>query len=136
MDIQVITMKSILAAVLALFLYCSTAQADECVTVDSFTSAFAKEGIPLLGSKHAATERMAKVFNDNRAASGQPKAEISIFILGLVETKDGKRILAAIADENGCIVRDSIAVLPIRSWVEFMHKSGVTIDDFIPFDGA
>ena len=136
MDIQIIIMKSILAAVLAVFLYCSTAQADECVTVDSFTSAFAKEGIPLLGSKSAATERMAKVFNDNRAKSGQPKAEISIFILGLVDTKDGKQVLAAIADKNGCIVRQSIAVFPIRNWVEFMQSAGVTIDDFIPFDGA
>lgn len=136
MDIKIITMKSILAAVLALFLYCSTAQADECVTVDSFTSAMAKEGIPLLGSKSAATERMAKSFNSNRANSGQPEAKISIFILGLVDTKDGKQVVAAIADENGCVVPKSIAVFPIRYWIEFMNQAGVTIDDFIPFDGA
>ena len=130
-------MKSILAAVLALFLICTVAKADECITPDKFSSAFAKEGILLLGSKAAATEKMAVVFNENRERNGQPKAEISIFILGLLKKADGEyEVIAAIADKQGCVVPKSIAIFPIRYWIAFMNKAGVTIDDFVPFDGA
>lgn len=121
----------------AIALHVSVARADECITVDSFASAFAKEGVELRGSKAAATEKMAKVFNQNRAASGAPAQGISIFLLGFVESPtDGIVAVVAIADKRGCIVEKSVATIALRNLMIFMEKSGVDISDFIPLDGA
>lgn len=130
-------MKLILAAVLSLFLYCTVAKADECIPVDRFASEFAKEGIYLRGSKAAATEKMAALFNANREARGQPKAEISIFLFGFVITEaNGPVVIAAAADKNGCIISKTVVVMTARQWVDFTTRAGVTIDDFVPLDGA
>lgn len=136
MDYKVI-LKSLVGFLAGLALLISVAEADECVPVDKFSSAFAQEGIHLLGSNAAATEKLAKVFNDNREHNGQPKAEISIFLLGLVMGDNGTPdVLAAAADKNGCIIQKTIIVMPIRYWVTFMQRAGVTIHDFVPLDGA
>lgn len=129
--------KALIAITAAFMLQFSVAKADECITVYSFASAFAKEGIELRGSKAAATEKMAKVFNDNRAASGQPAQAISIFLLGFVESgSEGIVALVAVADDKGCIVRKSVATLSLRFWLQFMNKAEVGIRDFVPLDGA
>lgn len=130
-------LKSLVGFMAGLVLLISVAEADECVPVDKFSSAFAQEGIRLLGSRAAATEKMAKVFNDNREANGQPKTTVSIFLFGLVMGKDGTpQVLAAVADGNGCIIQKSIAIFPIRIFVDFMNKAGVTVHDFVPLEGA
>lgn len=129
--------KVIIAAALAVVLQFSVVKADECITVESFVSAFASEGISLRGSTAAATEKMATVFNENREANGQPKTSISIFLLGYVATTTGEPgALVAIADKNGCIVQKSVTVLSLRSLFDFITKAGVTGKDFIPMDGA
>ena len=129
--------KTLITIAAAIVLHVSVAKADECITVDSFASAFAKEGIALRGSKAAATEKMARVFNENRAASGSPTQDISIFLLGFVESgSEGLVALVAVADKQGCIVRKSVATLPLRHWIMFMNKAEVHISDFVPLDGA
>ncbi len=129
--------KVIIAAVFAVVLQFSVAKANECITVESFVSAFASEGIYLRGSTAAATKKMATVFNENREARGQPKAYISIFLLGYVTTTAGEPgVLVAIADDKGCIVQRSIAVLTFQVFFDFVTRAGVTAKDFIPLDGA
>lgn len=137
MAIQVITLKSILAAVLGLFLFCSVAKADECIAVEKFATAMAKEGIVLRGSTAAATQKLAKLFNENREARGQPAAEISIFLFGLVTANSGDQgALVAIADKRGCVVGRSITILSLRTWAEYITLAGVSPKEFIPLDGA
>ena len=128
--------KHLAIAVTGLFLSCAVAKADECISVDKFSSTFASEGISLLGSKAAATRKMEKVFNENRARNGQPAARISLFLLGPLMTKEGPAALAAIVDDKGCIVTGSVTVLPVRVVVDFFNAAGVTIHDFVPLDGA
>lgn len=130
-------LKIILSLLAAVFFQITVVKADECVTVESFVSAFASEGISLRGSTAAATEKMASVFNGNREANGQPKTSISIFLLGYVATNAGEPgALVAIADANGCIVQRSVTVLSLRTLFDFISKAGITGKDFIPFDGA
>lgn len=130
-------MKSIIAAVLGLFLFCSVAKADECVTVEKFAHEFSKEGIALRGSTAAATEKLAKLFNKNREARGQPAAEISIFIFGLVTANSGDQgALVAIADKKGCVVMRSVSMLSLRTWAEYIAIAGVSPNEFITLDGA
>ena len=124
-------------AAVGLFLLCAPVKADECISVDSFASELSKKGITLIGSKSAATVKLAKTFNENRATNGQPPAEISIFLLGLVVSPDGTpQILAAIADKQGCIIPKSVVVMPVRYLVGLLERAGVSIDEFIPLDGA
>lgn len=137
MAVQIITLKSILAAVLGLFLFCSVAKADECITVEKFATAMAEEGIALRGSTAAATKKLAILFNKNREARGQPAAKISIFLFGLVTANSGDQgALVAIADKSGCVVGRSITILSLRTWVEYTTLAGVSAKDFIPLDGA
>jgi hypothetical protein len=130
-------LQVILSLLVAIFFQITVVKADECVTVESFVSAFASEGISLRGSTAAATEKMAKVFNENREANGQPKTSISIFLLGYVSRGDGEPgAVVAIADKNGCIIQRSVTVLGLRTFFDFITKAGVTGKDFIPIDGA
>lgn len=130
-------MKSILIAAVGLFLLCAPVKADECITVDKFNSAFSSEGVKLLGSTSAATQKLAKLFNSNREANGQPKTSVSIFIFGLVvDETGGPAILAAVFDGDGCVIRKSVIVFPIQFWIGFLDRAGVTIKDFVPLDGA
>lgn len=129
--------KVILSLLAAVFLQITVVKADECVTVESFVSAFASEGISLRGSTADATEKMATVFNENREANGQPKTSISVFLLGYVAKTSGEPgALVAIADGDGCIVQRSVTVISLRTLFDFISKAGVTGKDFIPFDGA
>lgn len=129
-------MKTIIAAVLGLFLFCAVAKADDCISVDSFVTEFAKEGIHLRGSTAAATEKLAKVFNANREASGQPKADISLFLFGPVKNAVGDIVVvAAVVGKDGCIIQRSVGILTLRSFSAFMTKAGVGPKDLIPMDG-
>lgn len=130
-------MKSILAAVLGLFLFCSMAKADECITVEKFSHEFSKEGVALRGSTAAATKKLSVLFNANREARGQPKAEISIFLFGLVTANNGNQgAVVAIADKMGCIVPRSVSVLSLRTWAEYLAIAGVSPKEFVALDGA
>lgn len=130
-------MKTILAAVVSLFLICGVAKADECISVDSFVTEFAKEGIHFRGSTAAATERMAKVFNENREAIGQPKAEISLFLFGPVKNASGDVVVvAAVVGKDGCIIKKFVGILTLREFSIFTSKAGIGPKDLIPMDGA
>lgn len=120
-----------------MLLFCSVAKADECITVEKFAAEFSKEGIALRGSTSAATEKLAKLFNANREARGQPKAEISIFLFGLVTANNGNQgAVVAIADKMGCIVPRSVSVLSLRTWAEYLAIAGVSPKEFVALDGA
>lgn len=137
MAVQVITMKIILAAVFGIFLFCAVAKADDCISVDSFVTEFAKEGIHLRGTTAAATAKMAEVFNANREASGQPKAEISLFLFGPVTNAAGEVVIvAAVVGKDGCVIKRSVAILTLREFSIFASKSGISPKDLIPMDGA
>jgi len=112
-------------------------KADECITLDSFSSEFAKEGIVFRGSNSAATEKRAALFNKNREARGQPATQISIFLSGFVATTGAEPgVLVAVIDKNGCLIQKSVAILTIRQWAEFLTIAGVAPKDFIQLDGA
>lgn len=129
--------KALVAVIVAFMLHVQPVKADECITVDEFSSAFASEGVRLRGSTAAATEKMAALFNSNRAARGQPSVEVSIFLFGLVTTKSGDTgALVAVFDKSGCVVPKSIAILSLRVWSEFAMLSGVGPEDFVPLEGA
>lgn len=129
--------KIITSLILAIFLQITVVKADECITLDSFSSAFAKEGIVFRGSNSAATKKLAALFNKNREARGQPAAQISIFLSGLVATTDGEPgVLVAVIDKDGCLIQKSVAILTVRQWVEFITIAGVEPKDFIQLDGA
>lgn len=129
--------KALAIAFVALMLQVSTVKANECVTVDRFAAGLSKEGIALRGSTAAATEKLAELFNQNRAARGQPAAEISIFLFGLVTAESGSQaVLAAIADKNGCVVPKSVTLLSFRQLAEFFKIAGVSINEIIPLDAT
>ena len=129
--------KIITSLILAIFLQITVVKADECITLDSFSSAFAKEGIVFRGSNSAATKKLAALFNKNREARGQPAAQISIFLSGLIATTDGNPgVLVAVVGKDGCLIQRSVAVLTIRQWVDFLTIAGVEPKDFIQLDGA
>ena len=128
--------KIIALLILAVCLHFTVAEASECVSVDSFASDFAKEGVPLLGSKAAATKRMAKVLNDNKAAAGYPVTEISLFLFGPVTGQNGSMVVAATVDKAGCVNVDSVVMLTIDQFISFMSKSMSTSQDIIPLNGA
>lgn len=137
MDIQIITMKTILVAVLGLFLFCAVAKADECISVDSFVTEFAKEGIAFRGSTAAATEKLSKVFNENRATAGSPKVEVSLFLFGPVKNTAGDVVVVAAAvDKNGCVMPKTVGILTLREFSTFATRAGITPKDLIPMDGA
>lgn len=130
-------LKALAIVFVALTLQVSTVKANECVTVDRFAAGLSKEGIALRGSTAAATEKLAKLFNQNRAARGQPEAQISIFLFGLVTANSGDQaILAAIADKNGCVVPKSVVILTLGQFTDFVTIAGVSISEIIPLDGA
>lgn len=129
--------KALIAVIVVFMLHVQQVKADECITVDKFSSAFASEGIKLRGSTAAATKKMAALFNENRAARGQPSVEISIFLFGLVTTRSGDTgALVAVFDKSGCVVPKAIAVLSLRVWSEFATLAGVGPTDFVPMEGA
>lgn len=129
--------KIITSLILAIFLQITVVKADECITLDSFSSEFAKEGIVFRGSNSAATKKLAALFNKNREARGQPAAQISIFLSGLIATTDGNPgVLVAVVGKDGCLIQRSVAVLTIRQWVDFLTIAGVEPKDFIQLDGA
>ncbi len=129
--------KIILSILVAIFFQITVVKADDCITLDSFSSEFAKEGIVFRGSNSAATERLAALFNKNREARGQPAAQISIFLSGFVATTDGEPgVLVAIIDKNGCLIQKSVAILTVRQWAEFLTIAGAAPKDFIQLDGA
>lgn len=122
---------------LAIGLQASVAKADECIPVDKFSRELASEGIALRGSTAAATRKLEKFFNENRAAQGQPARKISIFLFGLVRANSGEvGVLVSIADARGCIIEGSTSILSVRYWVAFMDAAGVYGKDFVPLDGA
>jgi len=130
-------LQVIISLLVAIFFQITVVKADECITLDSFSSEFAKEGIVFRGSNSAATEKLAALFNNNREARGQPAAQISIFLSGFVATTDGDPgILVAVIDKNGCLIQKSVAVLTVRQWAEFLTIAGVAPKDFIQLDGA
>ena len=129
--------KVILSLLVAIFFQITVVKADECITLDSFSSEFAKEGIVFRGSNSAATKKLAALFNKNREARGQPAAQISIFLSGLIAKTDGNPgVLVAVIDKNGCLIQKSVAILTVRQWVEFITIAGVEPKDFIQLDGA
>lgn len=129
--------KIITSLIIAIFFQITVVKADECITLDSFSSEFAKEGIVFRGSNSAATKKLAALFNKNREARGQPAAQISIFLSGFVATTDGDPgILVAVIDKNGCLIQKSVAILTVRQWAEFLTIAGVAPKDFIQLDGA
>ena len=129
--------KIIASLILAIFFQITVVKADECITLDSFSSAFAKEGIVFRGSNSAATKKLAALFNKNREARGQPAAQISIFLSGFVATTDGEPgVLVAVIAKDGCLIQKSVAVLTVRQWAEFITIAGVAPKDFIQLDGA
>lgn len=137
MDDPLKLFKLIISALVGLILLCSAAQANECISVDSIVTEFAKEDIHLRGSTRAATEKLAEAFNHNLEARGHPKIEISIFLFGSVKNAAGDIVaIVAVADQNGCIVPGSVAILTAEQWIKFANQAGVTSKDFIPFDGA
>jgi len=130
-------LQVIISLLVAIFFQITVVKADECITLDSFSSEFAKEGIVFRGSNSAATEKLAALFNKNREARGQPAAQISIFLSGFVATTDGEPgILVAVIDKNGCLIQKSVAILTVRQWAEFLTIAGVAPKDFIQLDGA
>ena len=129
--------KIITSLILAIFFQITVVKADECITLDSFSSEFAKEGIVFRGSNSAATKKLAALFNKNREARGQPAAQISIFLSGFVATSDGEPgVLVAVIDKDGCLIQKSVAILTVRQWAEFITIAGVSPKDFIQLDGA
>ena len=129
--------KIILSLLVAIFFQITVVKADDCVTLDSFSSEFAKEGVVFRGSNSAATEKLAALFNKNRESRGQPAAQISIFLSGFVATTDGEPgVLVAVVDKDGCLIQKSVAILSIRQWVDFLNIAGVEPKDFIQLDGA
>jgi len=129
--------KIILSILVAIFFQITMVKADECITLDSFSSEFAKEGVVFRGSNSAATEKLAALFNKNREARGQPAAQISIFLSGLVVTSSGEPgVLVAVVGKDGCLIQRSVAILTIRQWVYFLNIAGVEPKDFIQLDGA
>jgi hypothetical protein len=129
--------KIILSILVAIFFQITVVKADECVTLDSFSSEFAKEGVVFRGSNSSATKKLAALFNKNREARGQPAAQISIFLSGLVGTTDGEPgVLVAVVDKGGCLIQRSVAILTVRQWAEFITIAGVEPKDFIQLDGA
>jgi hypothetical protein len=129
--------KIILSLLVAIFFQITMVKADECITLDSFSSEFAKEGVVFRGSNSAATKKLAALFNKNREARGQPAAQISIFLSGLIATTDGNPgVLVAVIAKDGCLIQKSVAILTVRQWVEFITIAGVEPKDFIQLDGA
>jgi hypothetical protein len=129
--------KIILSLLVAIFFQITMVKADECITLDSFSSEFAKEGVIFRGSNSAATKKLAALFNKNREARGQPAAQISIFLSGLIATTDGNPgVLVAVIAKDGCLIQKSVAILTVRQWVEFITIAGVEPKDFIQLDGA
>ena len=129
--------KIILSLLVAIFFQITMVKADECITLDSFSSEFAKEGVIFRGSNSAATKKLAALFNKNREARGQPAAQISIFLSGLIATTDGEPgVLVAIIGKDGCLIQKSVAILTIRQWVDSLNIAGVEPKDFIQLDGA
>jgi hypothetical protein len=129
--------KIILSLLVAIFFQITVVKADECITLDSFSSEFAKEGVVFRGSNSAATEKLTALFNKNREARGQPAAQISIFLSGFVGTTDGNPgVLVAVVDKDGCLIQRSVTVLTVRQWAEFITIAGVSPKDFIQLDGA
>lgn len=88
--------KIILAALAAFFLHLSPADANDCVSVDKFHSTVSSQGITLYGSVSAATKRMEKLLNENRAKGGRAPVEASIFLAGYVKDDKGE-IVAIVA---------------------------------------
>jgi hypothetical protein len=130
-------LQVIISLLVAIFFQITVVKADECITLDSFSSEFAKEGIVFRGSNSAATKKLAALFNKNREARGQPAAQISIFLSGFVGTTDGNPgVLVAVVDKDGCLIQRSVAVLTVRQWAEFLTIAGVSPKDFIQLDGA
>lgn len=130
-------MKTILVAVLGLFLFCAVAKADECISVDSFVTEFAKEGISFHGSNAAATEKLARVFNENRAASGSPEVKVSIFLFGPMKNNAGEVVVvAAAADSAGCVMPKTVVILTLRQFSEFTSRAGISPKDLILMYGA
>lgn len=130
-------LQVIISLLVAIFFQITVVKADECITLDSFSSEFAKEGIVFRGSNSAATEKLAALFNKNREARGQPAAQISIFLSGFVATTDGDPgVLVAVIDKNGCLIQKSVAILTVRQWAEFLTIAGVAPKEFIQLDGA
>jgi hypothetical protein len=129
--------KIILSILVAIFFQITMVKADECITLDSFSSEFSKEGVFFRGSNSAATEKLAALFNKNREARKQPAAQISIFLSGLVVTSSGEPgVLVAVVGKDGCLIQRSVAILTIRQWVYFLNIAGVEPKDFIQLDGA
>jgi hypothetical protein len=129
--------KIILSLLVAIFFQITVVKADDCVTLDSFSSEFAKEGVVFRGSNSAATKKLAALFNKNREARGQPAVQISIFLSGFVATTDGEPgVLVAVVDKDGCLIQKSVAILTVRQWVDFLTIAGVEPKDFIQLDGA
>jgi len=128
--------RFILALTVGAALLCAPVKADECTTVDRFASDFAKEGITFLGSTSSSTKRMAKVLNDNKEAAGQPATEISLFLFGPINSKDGPEVIAATVDKAGCVNMDSVVILTLGQFISFMKRSMSTSQDIIPLNGA
>lgn len=129
--------KIIVAAFAALTLHLSPAHADECVSIDTFHSKMSSQGLTLYGSRAAATERMEKLLNENRAKGGKPAIAASVFLVGYVKDKDGEIIaVVSVFDKNNCLIEDTVTMLSLRMWVEFIVSVGVDPDEFAVIGGA
>ena len=129
--------KALYVVIVAFMLHSSPVRADECISVDSFVTEFAKEGIAFRGSTAAATEKLSKVFNENRATAGSPKVEVSLFLFGPVKNTAGDIVVVAAAvDKNGCVMPKTVGILTLREFSTFATRAGITPKDLIPMDGA
>jgi hypothetical protein len=95
------------------------------------------QGINSYGSKSAATGKMEKLINSNRAKAGKDAIDASIVLAAYGQDQKGQIIvIVAVVDQNGCIIEDTFTNLTANVWLSFLASSGVELEDFIPIDGA
>ena len=129
--------KVILSAAVALALFCSPASAEKCMTIDNFHHELLSNGIDTHASKAAATDKMEALINKNRAKIGRPNIDASVVLAAYVQDQAGNiTIIAAVVDQGGCIVEETLTTLTVDVWLSFLSAAGVEVEDFVKIDGA
>lgn len=129
--------KIIIAAFAAFLVNLIPAHANECFSIDTYHSTLSSEGVKLYGSKAAATHKLEKQINENRVSNGREAIEASVFLVGYMKNANGDIVaVVAVFDRSGCLIEDTLVVLPLKIWVDFVTSAGVEPKDFIELSGA
>ena len=111
--------------------------AQECYNLDRFSEAVKAVNASVLVSNANASKKVIAKVNENRMAAGKKPVDGKFIAISLVQKSPTEiDVIAAIFDQNGCVIQDTVAVMTLPQWASFANTAGVTADDFFLLQGA